>query len=271
MRKNIRYLLNTVLAGLFMTSVAVSQITLGQLDDFSSGIAGWERGTVVNNELELVADGSGPNGKLVTFNQTQWTGDYASASVSQIAMSVTNPGDQALSMRVALGTGSNANDGTWYASTEAASVPAGGTEYMTFSLDPTVMTLVEGSADYATVLSGVVTLRILHSASPSAQGDPISATIYIDDIEALGPVGVGLKKADSGISVYPAPAGDWFAVKGDQPIHTVTVYNMTGSTEKIWENPSSNATFTVADLSSGLYIVRVETGTSSWTERLMIR
>ncbi|HKK69509.1 MAG TPA: hypothetical protein VJ946_14895, partial [Bacteroidales bacterium] len=206
MKKRIPYFLYTFLAIILMSSMAVAQITVGQIDDFSSGLTGWERGSVVDNELELVADGAGPNGKLVTFNQTQWAGDYAAAGVSQIRIKMTNPGDQTLSVRVALGTGTNANLGSWYASTNARTVAAGESDYFTFSLQSDDMSLVVGSEDLATVLSGVVTLRILHAESPSAQGDPISATLSLDDIEALGSVGVHERNHESDISVYPTPA-----------------------------------------------------------------
>ena len=74
------------------------QITNGQVSDFQDGTTqGWVSGprnsnppTVLINghgpgdhALEVVATGVfGPGGRLVTFNSSQWTGDYLSADVT---------------------------------------------------------------------------------------------------------------------------------------------------------------------------------------------
>ncbi len=105
---------------------ANSQVYHGLLHDFADGNNhAWQRGEVVENKLHITADGSGNQGKLVTFSQDEFAGNYLEAGVHTISAKISNASDQALHMRVALGTGSNPKQGDWFASKDAIIVDAG--------------------------------------------------------------------------------------------------------------------------------------------------
>ena len=180
--------------GLLLASAA-SALTQGQQDDFDGVADAWAQGTPAlggpdgasDGFLMLHADGATQNGKLVTYNQLQWAGSYTAAGVEAIGMFVRNLGATDLKLRVALGnTSAPSLGGTWFASTNPLLLPAGGDwQLVVFSLASADLTRTQGTADYATVLGGVVTLRILHSAAPSAFGDYIVATLGVDRVLAL--------------------------------------------------------------------------------------
>ena len=180
--------------GLLLSSAA-SALTQGQRDDFDGVADAWAQGTpalggpdgVDDGFLMLHADGVTQNGKLVTYNQLQWAGSYAAAGIEAIGMFVRNFGATDLKLRVALGTTSApGSGGTWFASTDPVALPAGGDwQLVVFSLAPDDLTRTQGTGTYAAVLGGIVTLRILHSAAPSAFGDNIVATLGVDQVLAL--------------------------------------------------------------------------------------
>jgi hypothetical protein len=184
-----------ILLGLLLGSTA-SAVTQGQQDDFSVNTQGWLRGAQAlggpggasDGYLRLVADGSGPNGRLVTFNQSQWSGDYLAAEVEAISLFLRNSGPQDVQIRLTLGTaagGPNAG-GTWYVTDSVAVLPSGsGWSQVLFPLGSGEMTLVQGSQSHSDVMQGVVTLRLLHTTTPSAFGDDVVATVGVDRVLAL--------------------------------------------------------------------------------------
>ncbi len=111
-----------VLTGLL--TISAQAVILGQIDDFNDNTTqNWQRGNValggpggaLDPFLQLTADGSiGPNGKLVTFNQAQWSGDYTSAGVGSLFMFLNNNGAADLFVRIAIGDDvAPATGGTW--------------------------------------------------------------------------------------------------------------------------------------------------------------
>jgi hypothetical protein len=178
-----------------LAASAASAITQGELDAFTLDTEQWQRGMLAiggpaspsDPFLLLTADGVSANGRLVTFNQMQWSGDYTAASVTAIAAWLNNLGSTDLDMRVALGTtNAPSSGGSWYASSEAVTLPAGsGWTPVVFPIGPSDLQLVTGSASYATVMQSVMTLRLLHTTTPSAFGTPVVATLGVDRIVAV--------------------------------------------------------------------------------------
>jgi hypothetical protein len=121
------------------------------------------------------------------FNDVQWTGDYLSAGVIQITADVNNlSSTQPLELRLALGNATRARNGSWFASTDSISLdPGSGWTAVSFSLAQTDLTAVQGNDSYNDVLSSVAALRILSSTSPNNRGDQITASIGIDNINAI--------------------------------------------------------------------------------------
>lgn len=178
-----------------LAAAAASAVSDGELDAFSVNTEQWARGGLAlggpagpsDPFLLLTADGGGSTGRLVTFNQAQWSGDYPGASVGQIAVWLNNLGPTDLRIRLAFGDNSAPlGGGTWYVSAVGELLPSGsGWTPVVFDIGSADLQLVQGTASYSNLMQNAVTLRILHAASPSAIGDPVVATLGVDRIVAL--------------------------------------------------------------------------------------
>ncbi len=175
---------------LLMAGPASAQVTVGQVDDFEipGDVESWERGSNVDGALELTADGGGQSGKLVTFNLSQWSGDYLAAGVDSIRVTLANPGSQEqLFVRLALGDAlSPGTPSTWFSTLQEVNLLPGQSATVTFSLAGLSLVRVQGSSTYQDVLSDVQALRILHNPEPDARGAPVLGFLRIDDITAIG-------------------------------------------------------------------------------------
>jgi hypothetical protein len=177
-------------------------VTLNQVDTFQGSTNNWTDGHAGDN-LAVIANG-GPNGagdsylqvssgsaggepRLITFNQSQWTGNYIAAHVKSISMELKNFGFSTLPIRIAIRnqTGSAAVPG--YSSTNAFMLPADGNWHLAlFKLDTSNMTPVGlGLPPLSTELLTVKDFRLLSAGQPAIIGDVISARIGVDDITAV--------------------------------------------------------------------------------------
>ena len=188
---------------------SASAITLGQVDDFEDGGAmSWTNGSgapdpanVANggpngpndNFLQVTADGSGAGGKLVTFNQKQWLGNYLTAGVTGIEMDLKNFGVTPLSIRLVLKTGSGSVAG--YASKVAYVLPADNQwHHALLSIDvESLMRVNSSTLALNTLLAKPGELRIIHSTTIKSSGDQITSKLGIDNIRAVPePASIGL-------------------------------------------------------------------------------
>jgi len=180
---------------------AKAGVTLGQTDTFQTPDAlGWTIGinsplvpTVISTGgpqgandgyLQVISTGSGKaNSKLVMFNQSQWTGNYIAAGVTQINTQMANFGANPLSMRVAF----QDSFGTEYASTLGIPLPADGRwRAVTFDMTPSAFTVIQGTSPIEQSLADVGLLRILSAANgPAYIADTIAATVGFDNITAV--------------------------------------------------------------------------------------
>jgi hypothetical protein len=176
-------------------------ISLGQIDDFENGTTmGWHEGPQSPNPPTNVSTGgpagaddaflrdvsNGSNfagGRMVMLNTAQWLGSYQNAGVLRVTAQMANLGSTSLQMRIAIRNPAF----TEFASTSAAALPADGVwRPVTFDLVPSTMTRVSGTGTLADVLANVAEVRILHSTAPAFMGSPISATLGVDNIRAVG-------------------------------------------------------------------------------------
>ncbi|MDP1676772.1 MAG: T9SS type A sorting domain-containing protein, partial [Bacteroidota bacterium] len=182
---------------LFTLQIFSQTITQNQTDNFQSGtLVSWTSGSsnpnppqnissggpagAADRYMRLISTGSGSGGKLVIFNSVQWAGNYSSANVSVISMHMINEGSNALHMRIVL---INSLGDEW-ASTVAVTIPvSSGWITASFSIQEADMTMLSGTS-YASVISDVATVRLLHSTSPSHNGENIAAQLGIDNITA---------------------------------------------------------------------------------------
>jgi len=193
-----------------------AQVTLGQVDNFSTGTQNWSQGaqappgtvTVQNGGpagatdpfLQIVANGStSAGGRLTVFNQSQWRGNYNTAGVGSIEMDLRNLSGPPLSIRVVVRDASN--DG--YSSTIGVPLAADGQwHHAIFRLDGASMTAVGAPPTLSQVLSAATELRIIHSAAPALMGDTVMATLGIDNIRARPvpePTGILAAAAGAGL------------------------------------------------------------------------
>lgn len=207
-----------VLAALALPLTAQA-VTLGQLDDFQAGVAGWTEGAASPNQPFQLLDGgpggvgdhalrnessgvAGSGGKMVMFNNGQWTGDYMAAGVTAIeGWMRVDPSSAASSllMRVAIQGDLNQQ----YASTTAIEIPNDGVWYaVSFGLSAGDLTQVAGTDTLNTVLSNVSELRILHSTAPAWRGGNIPATLDVDNLTAVPePSALGLMVLAGGLAL----------------------------------------------------------------------
>ena len=132
--------------------------------------------------LEDVSTGGfGAGSKLVMFNEVQWTGNYVAAGIDRITTQMANLGSTTLHMRIAIRGGPTS---TAYGSTTATDLPPDGVwRVVTFDLTNSALTSIGGADTLAQVLANVNDVRILSAiGGPSFQGDPIQATLGIDNI-----------------------------------------------------------------------------------------
>jgi len=184
-------------------------ITVGQIDDFQSGTTlQWQEGANSPNPPFVVPSG-GPagagdaflqnnssggfatGGRQVTFNTSQWSGDYLSAGVTRITADMANLGQTNLSMRIALGKGSFAKSATWYVSATPFDLPADGLwRQADFGIDTADLVCVNGACgttSLSDVLADVTTVRLVAAAGgPAFKGDRIASQLGIDNIMARG-------------------------------------------------------------------------------------
>jgi hypothetical protein len=170
-----------------------------QVNDFEAGTTqGWTNGaqaadpTNVNTGGPLGAGdnflrvtgrgGSGAGSRPVTFNRApQWTGNYVTPAVTRLELDLKNFGTATLQMRLAM----QEQLGTRLVSTTAFALPADGLwHHATFRLDAASLTR-SGQTPVATALTRLIELRVIHSAGPDFQGDPIAASFGMDNLRAV--------------------------------------------------------------------------------------
>ena len=179
-------------------------ISASQTDDFENGTTlSWTDGSGGANVANITTGGpAGANdnylqissgsfcgsARLVTFNQSQWVGNYAGAGVSQIAMDLKNLGSSTIPIRIAIREGTGGSGTPGYASTTGFSLPADGLwHHAIFALTAGTMTPINSPQPFATDLASVQDFRLLSSTAPSLVGDSISARVGVDNITTVVP------------------------------------------------------------------------------------
>ncbi|RPI75621.1 MAG: T9SS C-terminal target domain-containing protein [Ignavibacteriales bacterium] len=174
---------------------SIFAIEPNQWDNFQDGTTqGWGSGASNPNPPQVMMNGgpsgtgdayllvtsngtSGAGSKLITYNTTQWAGDYISAGVNVISMHMNNYGNETLNMRICVqGPG-----GSFWSAVPVTLLPQSGWQSAQFSLSAAALT---GGTDLNLTLSGTTQVRILHSVAGGSAGDIITAELGIDNISA---------------------------------------------------------------------------------------
>ena len=187
--------------GVFFLATSVTlAVSVGQTDDFQDGTTqGWGSGFPNPNPpvniatggplgagdryLEISANGGvGAGSRLIAFNTTQWSGDYATPSINLITAELNNLSATPLTMRLAIdGAGGK------FSSTVGVALPAfSGWTPVEFGFSASNFTASVGGLDINATLSSVSVLRILHNTVPDFNAGPsVLATLGVDNITAL--------------------------------------------------------------------------------------
>ena len=187
---------------LILPLFATSQIALNQIDDFEGFTTeNWTKDNsstlpnqnivtdgpngVDDNFLRVQSNGgSGADSKLVTFNNSQWLGNYINAGVTYISMDVRNSGSNPIFLRLAFEDDNWTNDPRWASTNPIAVMPGDGWQTIVFPIDEESLTRLGHNNTYSSTFDSITEIRILHNDAPSWEGDPIAATLDIDNIQA---------------------------------------------------------------------------------------
>lgn len=271
-----------------ITYTLSAQVTLNQVDDFQTGSTeNWRIGGAGNassgpinvanagpsgpgdNCLQYTSTGGGGvASKMVFYSQNnQWSGDFITAGVDQINLDV-NVQTTALNLRIAM----QGTNGTRICSTNPINVPANGTwSNITFPIDPSDFTVVSGGNDANSVLSSVLTLRILSSATPTWQNvDAVASVIQVDNILASSSLSTQEFK-NTEFSISPNPAQNNLNIK--LPISNedikLEVFDVLG--KRVYQGilTQLETSVNVTNWRSGVYLVRVTDKESVQTKRFI--
>lgn len=279
--------------------------------DFEDGTTqGWTSGSVQiasnittggpagtdDNYLQLAPDGSGSGGKLVVFNNSQWTGNYTNNGIVKISFQVKNvSGSDNIDLRLSfkITSGSATDNDNWASSTNAIHISnIAGWQMISFPVDASNLTAL-GSTSVADILSNVGEIRIADATSaPSRQGDTSSDILGIDNIIATNiPVSIKdfKKDNDSPLTInllrnYPNPFNPSTQIKITlaeyNPESSLDVYNMAG--QKIntlfsgdlnkglhtfeWDGKNSNG----IDAATGVYIYHLKSGIINLSNKMIL-
>ena len=180
-------------------------VVLGQLETFTSSNGGWfigggpagaplvplpveptgGPGGSGDAFLRVTSTGSGTAGsRLVANNAGPWTGNYLAAGITHIAMDLKNLGATNVAVRlffedpIPLPPQNEAH-------TSFVANLAAGSDWTRFVFPVTASHLVAELGDVTSALTNTTFFRIYHSTSGDFPGDPIAASIGIDNIHAI--------------------------------------------------------------------------------------
>ena len=195
-----------------MCVVGLSAAMLGQVDDFEDGTTmGWfvpspdhpnppenvatgGPGGAGDNYLRLTATGGqGAGSRLAVLSGPQWTGNYLTAGIGAIAMSVNNFGPDELHLRLlvqAFPDQPNVPPDHLALSKDAVVIAAGsGWTNVVFQLNADAL-ISGGFGTVSGALAGVDVIRIFHNIAPTFPGPgagpaAVNAVLGVDNIAAV--------------------------------------------------------------------------------------
>ncbi len=213
--------------------MGLSQVSLNQTDNFENfTTANWTKSSSVipnqnvfsdgpngvdDNFLRIQSDGgAGSGGQLLTFNNAQWAGNYVAAGITYISMDVRNSGSTLITLRLSFLNTAWTNDPRWSSINPIAVLPGQGWSTIVFPINAASMSRLGHTNSYNGDFNNIYEMRILHNDAPAWDGDPIAATLDIDNIQArnsnLEIVDLDLLKTN--IYLVPNPSRDYIALSG---------------------------------------------------------
>lgn len=72
------------------------------------------------------------------------------------------------------------------------------------------------------------------------------------------------------ITLYPNPAKDHININSNEPIETISIYNSKGTLVKESSNLKQTGLLDISNLSAGIYVTKIKTKKSLYTQKLII-
>jgi hypothetical protein len=279
-------LLFCLLTGTFV----FSQVVANQVDDFQDGTTqSWRIGNAAGaSDMPMNISDAGPTGdgdnclqytsvggggvasKMVIYTQNlQWSGDFLSENIGNIDMDVRVQTND-LNLRIAL----QGSDGTRICSTNSVAVSANGTwTSIGIPISAADFTVLSGSGNATSVLTDVVTLRLLSSNTPTWAGaDVVASILQVDNITASPVLSTtDFETQNNDFVISPNPAKSKLNIKlanadGDTKLE---VFDVLGKRVYKGALTSLNSSVNVSNWKSGIYLVRVSNNKAIQTKRFI--
>lgn len=283
-----------LLSLLLTSSLAISQVVAGQVDDFEDGTTqSWTIGSptmAITPPANVATDGpagvddnyltytsqpseSGAGSKMIIFSggTSQWANasNYTAQGIVAIKMDA-RAFDEDLQVRVAF----QGPNGKRICTTNAVEVRAGtGWNAITIPISASDFTSVSGGpTTIAQVLENVNTMRIMSAISPTwANPDVFTATINLDNITAATTLGVENLEIQNEFEISPNPASSKLNITLASSLNNanVTIYDVLG--KKVYSKALStmNSSIDVSRWNTGVYLVRISTDNQTLTKRFV--
>jgi hypothetical protein len=128
--------------------------------------------------LQLTSTGgNGPGSRLVSFNQSQWAGNFVSAGITSVEMDLINLGTTTLNLRFEVKSTTLAGLYAAYTADAFTLQPGSGWQHAVFTLLPATMV-----GDAANALVAVTEVRLFHGPAEEA---PVVGKLGVDNIAAV--------------------------------------------------------------------------------------
>ena len=179
-------------------------VSFGQVDNFQDGTTNnWTNGHPATGTppvnistggpagagdrfLEVTATGGSSDGKLTTFNRTQWLGNYIAAGVTQIDMDLENLSGITLSIRLAFRQNLFIGASGYLSTSAFTLAPNSGWQHASFLINSSSLTAIGGPNAFDTFFSAPAEFRIVNEAgATNLEGDTVTAQLGIDNIIAV--------------------------------------------------------------------------------------
>ena len=274
-----------------ISSVVIAQVMPNQTDDFQDGtVQGWfESGTSPNPPINLpdagplgagdncLQDNSDnsisdnfPGSRMVMRNITQWAGDYSGQSIIAIKFDARAVGAN-LTFRVSMN-----GDGGSISSSNGVAVNTGdGWSPVVISIAFADMETVVSNAgsgfDVAATLANCSEFRILSNPVPSYGGEPILATMEIDNITASTSLGAEAIFLSDNFVISPNPGAFNMNISLNRiDEHSeIEIYDILGKRIFFRDISQLNTSIDVSQWNNGVYLVKVSDGNAVQTKRFI--
>jgi len=237
--------------------------------------------------LNKECDGSnGPVGEMAIINTEEWTGDYhyqvlGEGTIRNIDwIELKNENDFDLHIRYGF---KGANDyivvttnpiivpanSDWNVYSQYFAVEFPEFQNLTIINDTGTLPWGEVFNNVNELFADVVEFRIFHNENIEYNGDIVTGTMKIDNIESLLLLDVGgLEKIEVGL--FPNPVKDEVTFKfAERSSGTITFYNILGEEVLSEEFSSLRKQINLSELKSGVYIANIKTEKATITKKVI--